>query len=93
MNLVKDDLVGMADAPESGDKGQGRHEDEGGLELPLIASLDLVDLSGLVLARDVLELNIGDSAGVLLLACAGDIALAYASLRHGSRSHAGQTEL
>lgn len=91
VDFVKDDLVGMADAPEPGDEGQSGHYSKRNLVLPLIAIAGCGDLLGRVLAGDVLELDVGDIASVLLLARAGDIALAYASLRRGSRSHAGQT--
>jgi hypothetical protein len=88
MDLVKDDLVGMADSPESGDEGKDGHQDEGGLVFPLISSCR--DLLRLVLSGDIFKLDIGDAA-LLLLAGAGDISVAYASLGRGSRSHAGQT--
>jgi hypothetical protein len=40
MDLVKDDLIGVADAPESRDEGQDGDDGTGNLVVPLVTGAD-----------------------------------------------------
>lgn len=85
VDFVKDDLIGMTDAPEAGHKSQGRDDDQGDPVVPfgtlarelLVGFDEAVELSIIARARAV---------GFLL--GPGDIALAQTALGwSGSRRH------
>lgn len=86
VNLVENDLVGMANSPEAGDECQDGYDGEGSLVIAL-------GTNGLALCSllYILEVHRLGALFVVLLACAGDIALAQRPLRRrGRRGHDGE---
>lgn len=85
MDLIEDNLIGMADAPESGQEGESRDKCECDFVVPLRGCRGR-GLRGSL--YDLIELDVRTSA-LLLLAGAANISLAQTPLRSGSRSHDG----
>ena len=86
MNLVKDDLVGVADAPETGDEGQHRDDNKCNLVVALIVDL------GLLLGALSEPLNLGFGRRDGRVGLLGDVPLPQGALRRLAARHGGLAE-
>lgn len=87
VDFVEDDLVGVADTPESGQEGECGDEREGDLVVSLGGSRARGIGSSL---RELVELDFYAS-NLLLFAGAANIPLAETPLRGGRRGHDGKS--
>lgn len=86
VNLVKDDLVGVADAPEARDETENGHDGQGNPVVPFAARL----LLGSSRLDELVEFNfiVGTSVGRLSARRGGgDVSLAQGALRRSGSRH------